>query len=57
VAPAIPAKAQPGKGHRIIEKLNTFLAAGPLACQFRLLPCRHAVDPEPAEDEKKYDQE
>jgi hypothetical protein len=50
-------ETQSGKGHRIIEKLNTFLTASPLACQFRLFPCRHAVDPEPAEDEKKYDQE
>jgi hypothetical protein len=56
VAIPVAAKTQPGKSHRIIQKLHPLLAAGALARQFSLFTCSHAVNPEPAQHEKKYNQ-
>jgi hypothetical protein len=56
VAVPVAAKPQPGKSNRIIQKLQSLLAACPLACQLRLFPRCHAVDPEPDQRDKQSNQ-
>jgi len=56
VAPAVAAKAKPGKRHGIVKKLHPFFAASPLARNLGRFPRRHAIDPEPHQRRKKSDQ-